>query len=124
MDNLITRLFRRRIADPFAWFRITFDGTAFHLDVAPPKGTPWQDTVPWDSIKRVVFEATDFLVSDDIYIFASDRPESRRIPMEAPGGDALWNELLRRGLFPYDLAIRAMGSPEGFFIWPDPATDS
>ena len=107
-----------------AWYHVTFDADAIHRDVRPPGRAPWSDTLPWADITRVVFEATDYLFSDNIHLFTDDRPEAWTIPMEAEGGDALWSEVLRRHLFPYELSIDAMASPGGLFIWPDPSADA
>jgi hypothetical protein len=39
--------------------------------------------------------------------------------MEAEGGQALLDEIIRRKLFPAELAIRAATTPEGLFCWPE-----
>jgi hypothetical protein len=62
--------------------------------------------------------AEDLFVSDGIYVLTSQRPESYVIPTEAEGGPELWSEILRRGLFDPQLAIEAMRSPGGLFLWP------
>jgi hypothetical protein len=101
------------------WFRISFDDTAIHLDVAPPGGNAWKARIEWARIVRVCFKAADFLESDDIYIFTDERAESHLVPTEGAGGLELWNEIIRRGLFDAELAIRAASSTGELFC--DPA---
>jgi hypothetical protein len=57
-------------------------------------------------------------LSDGIYVFTNQRPESYVIPTEANGGGALWSEILRRGLFDPSLAIEAARSTGGIYCWP------
>jgi len=68
------------------WFVVMTDDRSIGLSVIPPGRSPRQAVIPWDSVVRVCFEAADFLVSDDLYIFTSLRPESWLIPTEADGG--------------------------------------
>jgi hypothetical protein len=58
------------------------------------------------------------LVSDGIYVFTRERPESYVIPTEARGGGELWSEILRRKLFDATLAIEAASSTGGLYCWP------
>jgi hypothetical protein len=39
--------------------------------------------------------------------------------MDAEGGQALLDEIIRRKLFPAELAIRAATATEGLFCWPE-----
>ena len=105
------------------WFHVNWNDDAVFLDVAPPGSEPWSASFRWANITRVCFKAEDPFASDGIYIFTTDRPESYAIPTEADGGAALWDEILRRGLFDAELAIRAAGSPEGLFCWPPTDSD-
>ena len=100
------------------WFVVVTDDRSVSLSISPPGRSPWQAVIPWDSVVRVCFEAADFLVSDDLYIFTSLRRESWLIPVEADGGQELLHELIRRGLFDADLAITAAQAHEGIFCWP------
>ncbi len=72
----------------------------------------------WANVERVCFKAEYFAVSDGIYIFTDQRPESYAIPIQARGGQELWNEIVRCGLFDAALAIKALTSTEGLFCWP------
>jgi len=101
------------------WFRVRFDEQGVYRNVAPPDKAPWSDQFAWSDVVRVCFEARDFLESDSLYIFVRHRPESYAIPMEAEGGQALLDELIRRKLFDAELAIRAATTPEGLFCWPE-----
>lgn len=101
------------------WFKTSFDDRWITLDVCPPGNDPWQARIEWARIIRVCFKTGDLLESDDIYIFTDERPESYLIPTEAAGGLDLWNEMVRRGLFDAELAIRAASSTGELFCDPD-----
>lgn len=102
-----------------SWFHVTFDETGFYRHVNPPSREGFDDFVRWDQIIRICFKlAEDFLFSDEIYVFISDRPESYVIPTEAKGASELWGEMIHRGLFDAGLAITAATSSEGIFCWP------
>ena len=58
------------------------------------------------------------MVSDGIYVFTSERPESYVIPTEASGGQDFWFEILRRQLFDAKLAGEAAASRGGLYCWP------
>jgi len=100
------------------WYSVTWDETAVHLDVAPPGRDRWKASFEWATVIRVCFKCEGILASDGIYVFTTGRFESYVIPTEASGGSALWGEILRRGLFDAELAIRAASTPEGLFCWP------
>jgi hypothetical protein len=101
-----------------SWFAVTTDEQSIHLSVTPPGRPPWQAVLPWSCITRVCFAAEDALLSDGIYLFTSLRPESWAVPVEAVGGAALLEELIRRRLFDPGLAVRAMTALSGLFCWP------
>lgn len=101
-----------------AWFRVTWDSKEVRLDVEPPGRSAWVASFPWSSISRVCFKAEGLETSDGIYVFTSLRPESFAIPIEASGGADLWNEIVRRGLFDAELAIKVASESDGLFCWP------
>jgi len=100
------------------WFRVSFDGEKIRFDVSPPNGDEWTADVRWNSIIRVCFKAGDFLESDEVYLFSSERPESYLFPVDSVGGIDIWSEIIRRGLFNAELAIEAAASPGGLFCDP------
>lgn len=100
------------------WFHVTFDDQRVYLRAEPPGKEAWTQDFAWDSVVRIAFAAEDYLLSDGIYVFTSQRPESYAIPTEADGGSEVWAEILRRGLFDPKLAIDALCSPGGLFVWP------
>jgi len=106
------------------WYHVRFDEQVFRREVAPPGGESWSDQVPWRDIVRVCYMTRDALESDELYVFCSSRPESYVIPMEADGGLALLNELVRRELFPAQLAIEAAGSNGALYCWPPAGPNS
>ena len=88
------------------------------LDVWPPGREAWKDEFAWKDIERVAFVAEDYMGSDVIYVYTSLRPESFVIPVEAKNGGDFWNELIKRGHFDADLAIKAALADRGMFVWP------
>ena len=100
------------------WFSVRFDEQAITLQVGPPGSASRREVIPWQRILRVCFKAEDIGVSDGIYIFTDERPQSYAIPIEADGGQALWNEILRRNLFAAELAIQAAMAIDRLFCWP------
>ena len=101
------------------WFVVAFDADVIELRVSPPGRDAWQATVTWSSIQQICFRAEGLDVSDGIYLFTENRPQSYAIPTEADGGSALWSEILRRGLFDASLAIEAaMATSPQTFCWP------
>ncbi len=85
---------------------------------SPPGQTAWQAEIPWADIVRVCFKSEGGLQSDGWYIFTKGRPESYPVPVEADGGDALLDALLKRKLFDAKLAIRAASAFNEVFCWP------
>jgi len=100
------------------WFRVGFDHEGIHLKVKRFLRRGWTADIAWHEIVRVCFKAEDFTLSDGIYLFVRERPESYAVPVEAVGGQELLEELIRRELFPADLAIKAATAVEGVFCWP------
>jgi hypothetical protein len=100
------------------WFHVHFDETKVYLDVRPPGQEYWKAEFEWGDIIRICYQAHDYLMSDELYIFVKQRKESYLIPVEADGGMDLWNELIHRKLFDADLAIKIAMAHEGLFIWP------
>ena len=77
--------------------------------------------IRWDQIIRICFLSGDLFQSDELYVFTDQRPESYAIPLDGKGGLELWNEIITRGLFDAELAIRAASSTSGDLLcWPTP----
>jgi hypothetical protein len=104
--------------DVSAWYTVEFDTEHIRLCSRAPGNEPWEADLRWADIVRVCFQAEDLYLSDGLYIFTRQRPESYPIPIEAFGGQELWAEIIRRGLFDARLAIRAAMASEGLFCWP------
>ncbi|MCB1168157.1 MAG: hypothetical protein KDK37_15645 [Leptospiraceae bacterium] len=100
------------------WYHVRFDDNEVHLKTDPPDREGWEQSFTWDSIVRICFENGDWLSSDTIYVFTSERPESYVIPTEADGGSAFWGEIIGRKLFDAELAIEMATQSEGFACWP------
>lgn len=100
------------------WYVVTFDDTHIYRNVQPPGQDGFADQLAWADITRICFEATDPMLSDDLYLFTSGREESCLIPLDGRGGAELWLAILERGLFDPELAIAAASSFSGMFCWP------
>lgn len=100
------------------WFHVRWNDEGVELDVAPPGSDSWQAAFTWASVTRVCFQAEGPDVSDGVYVFVCDRPESYAIPTEADGGAGFWGEIVSRGLFDPGLAVEAASSAGGLFCWP------
>lgn len=68
------------------WFSVTWDDEYIYRYVSPPGRDAWSDKFRWSEIERICFEATDYLYSDDLHFFTTERAESYVIPTEAKGG--------------------------------------
>jgi|GEM_PF-1036359 len=101
------------------WFSVTWDEEYIYRNVSPPGKDPWSDNFKWADIESICFEATDYMYSDDLYFFTTERPEGLVIPTEASGGSELWKLVIEKNLFDAELAIQAVTSREGFFCWPE-----
>ena len=106
------------------WYFVTFDDRSVHIRAEPPGAEAWSQSFAWDNVIRVCFKAEDIFVSDGIYVFTSERPESYVIHTEASGGQDFWSEVLRRKLFDAGLAIEAAGSTGGLYCWPPGGADA
>jgi len=100
------------------WFQVTFDDTMISLDAQPSDVEGWSAQILWNDIIRVCFKPGDYISTDEIYIFTNQRPDSYLIPVEASGGFEVWMEIIRRGLFDADLAIKAASTIEEVLCWP------
>ncbi len=117
LRNLIGRIFAP--SKPLdEWFEVTFDDVEVYVNAAPPGREPWSQQFRWDEIERICFKAEGFDLSDGIYVFTSQRPESFVIPTEAKGGGRFWSEIIDRNLFDAELAIQAASATSGTFCWP------
>jgi hypothetical protein len=100
------------------WYSIRFDDRTITLQVSPPDGAAWNESIPWQRIIRVCLLTRDWSESDVMYILTDARPESYVIPTEAEGGLALWSEILERKLFDADMAIKAAMTTNELFCHP------
>ena len=106
------------------WLIVTFDEKAVHMRAEPPGKAAWSQSLEWEKIVRVCFKAENLLVSDGIYVFTNERPESYLIPIEASGGQELWQEILRRKLFDAEVPNEAARSTKGLYCWPPESFDT
>lgn len=100
------------------WYQVTFDDQSIYLDIRPNEEAARGTTIQWADIIRVCFKPGNYIVSDEIYIFISERAESYLIPVEASGGNELWMEIIGRNLFDAQLAIDVASKIDGVYCWP------
>lgn len=100
------------------WLQVSFDSESVHMKANPPEKEGWEQTFYWKDIIRVCFENGDWMSSDTIYVFTSQREESYVIPTEAKGGAEFWAEVIQRQLFDAELAIEMATQAEGFACCP------
>ena len=99
------------------WFKVAIDELGFSLDVRPPGGEPWTARILWSDVVRVCLKPEGLELSDGIYVFVRQRPESYVIPTEAEGGSELLFALADHGLFKHELIVEAM-TGSGLYCWP------
>jgi hypothetical protein len=115
MKRLTTQSSPKRLDQ---WFHVSFDSERVYIRAEPFVRAPWAQEFAWSTVVRICFKAEDLRMSDGIYVFTTQRPESYVIPTEAEGGSELWAEIIRRGLFDPQLALDVLRSPGGLFVWP------
>jgi hypothetical protein len=118
LSKLFQRAKPKSLNSEIEWFQVSFDGERVFLAVHPPDRNPWMQEFRWEDVQRICFKAENYMMSDGIYVFTSNRPESYAIPSEAKGGSAFFSEIIRRGLFDAELAIKAASSTDGLYCWP------
>lgn len=101
------------------WYQVSFDDAIIYLDIHPAGREIKKTEIQCETIDRVCFKPGDYIESDEIYIFTTQRTESYLIPIEATGGFEFWMEIIRRGLFDSQLAINVAAKSEGVFCWPE-----
>lgn len=101
------------------WFHVNFDEERATLKVNTPGQEAWEQSFTWSSVERVCFKSEGLELSDGLYIFTNQRPESFVLPTDATGGVEFLNELMRRKLLPAELIIKAAAAPESTMLcWP------
>lgn len=101
------------------WFQVSFDKDSIYQKASPPGRASWQQQFRWADIIRICYETEELGTSNGLYFFTSRRPESYAIPLQGKGGAALWDEVIRRGLFDPNLAREASTCVENnTFFWP------
>ncbi len=101
------------------WFQASWDEEFIYRTATPPGKEAWNDKFRWLDINRICFNATDYMLSDEIIFCTTERPEGYIVPIEAKGGEELWTLVLDKNLFDADQALLALTSPEGLFCWPE-----
>ena len=101
------------------WFEVSFDEDTIIITRRKLLFLKSITKLSWSHIIRVCFLAGDYIRYDEVYLFTDLRPESYVIPMDGDGSLLLWNEIIKRGLFDAELAIKAASAPsDELFCWP------
>jgi len=97
---------------------VTFDDHSIQIYADLPQGELWSHKFQWNDVVRVCFVAEGVNASDGIYVFTRERSVPYPIPTEASGGPQIWGEIIRRNLFPAELAIGMVTTEGKLFVWP------
>ena len=79
--------------------------------------------IKWNEIKRIFYKTYDYGAPDFIYLSLDNFPLKKGnkviIPVTETGGEALWEEIKKRGLFDQNLAVHAEMSENEITSWPE-----
>ena len=101
------------------WFEVSYDAENITICRRKLIFLKAVTEISWSRIIRVCFLAGNHIRFDEVYIFTDKRPESYVIPLDSNGGLQLWGEIINRGLFNAEVAIKAASSSSAeFFCWP------
>ena len=106
------------------WFEVDYD--AENITISRRKLVVLKSVIviQWSRIIRICFLAGDHIKFDELYLFTDERPESYVIPMDSFGGLQLWGEIIKRGLFDAELAIKAASAfSDELLCWPQENQD-
>ncbi len=101
------------------WFEVDYDAESITISRRKLLLLRTNTEISWFRIIRICFLAGDHIKFDEVYIFTDERPESYVIPMDAYGALQLWGEIIERGLFDAELAVKAASASSGELLcWP------
>ena len=101
----------------WASFAIELSETGFCVTQTERRKSPITRWADWDTISSVCF-VDGGLSSDCFYIFTQEEAEPIMAPVEASGGQELWDELRERKFFPEPVSGQAVQSAEsGAQLW-------
>ena len=120
--GLLSRIRNRIAYNRLPWWQlyavqITPEG--FSLSEIRPNAFPTVTSGHWSQVSSVAF-LDGGLSSDEFFVYLADQPNAIRVPVEACGGTAFWDELRTRGLFPQEVSGLAVRSTErgAVYKWP------
>lgn len=88
-------------------YTVRFDADAIFVEVQPPNGPHWQQSIRWGAITRVCFRANRLGLADEVFVCTAEQADGYRIPLDADGGESVWAAIRAQGLFDEQLASRA-----------------
>ena len=101
------------------WYQVKFDSEKIYIIISHKDSKPTKAELFWKNIIRICYVPMSFIGPDEIYIFTNQREESYLIPSEALGASALWGEIVDRGLYDAEKAIKVMSGKETqLYCWP------
>ena len=101
------------------WFEVSYDVENITISRKKLLFLKSVTLISWSHIVRICFLARDHIKFDEVYIFTDERPESYVIPLDSYGGLQLWGEIIARGLFDAELAVKAASaSSDELLCWP------
>ncbi|MGY5872908.1 MAG: hypothetical protein RTV72_11725 [Candidatus Thorarchaeota archaeon] len=101
------------------WFEVDYDADTITISRRKALFLKSVTKISWFRIIRVCFLVGDHIKFDEVYLFTDERPESYVVPMDSFGGLQLWGEIIERGLFDAELAIKAASAfSNELLCWP------
>ncbi len=101
------------------WFEVDYDAERITISRRKLFLLKAVTEISWSRIIRICFLGRDHIKFDEIYLFTDERHESCVIPMDAYGALQLWGEIIDRGLFDAEFAIKAASaSSDELLCWP------
>lgn len=90
------------------WYHVEWNDERILLDVQSK--SPWRAEIPWESIRSICLEmSASPSDSNTAFIWVDGRESSFPVAFDADNGYELVQQLPKRGLFPSELMIEAMG---------------
>ena len=120
--SIFSRFFDRikRFNEPLKkWYWVVFDEHKITIKASPPGRDPWEQSVEWNRVIRVLFQGNGLEGSDEVIFWSDERPEGYVVPTECNGGSEIVNDLISRGYFASQKFTDAVLSPYGEYCWPE-----
>lgn len=103
---------------------VTFDDTRVTIKVIRDLDESWNQTFNWNDVRRICVQDGGMWGSDMVYVSLTGSGETIAVPTEAAGGSEFYKAFRERGLFPDEVAVKAIRETEGrTHCWPPEDVD-